>query len=132
MAALAAWRSARPSCGDISAICSGPRKRMMQPIWTPSPERIAEAEITAFIAEVNRRWGYEIKGYSDLHRFSIERPERFWLAVWDFCGVIAEHRGDTVLADAWRAMVPGGSSELRAQSPASSRRCASGRCPQGG
>jgi acetoacetyl-CoA synthetase len=74
----------------------------MEPIWRPSPERIAASQITAFIDEVNKRWGASLAGYSDLHRFSVEKPERFWLAVWDFCGVIAEHRGDVVLADADR------------------------------
>lgn len=74
----------------------------MRPIWQPSPERIASSEITAFIAAINKRWGISIAGYPDLHRFSLEEPERFWLAVWDFCGVMAEHRGDVVLTNADR------------------------------
>jgi acetoacetyl-CoA synthetase len=75
---------------------------MMKPIWSPSPERIVCAEITAFIAEVNRRWAREISNYAELHRFSVEEPELFWLMVWDFCGIVAEHRGETVLTDAGR------------------------------
>ena len=33
-------------------------------------------------------------------RFSVEEPEAFWSAVWDFCGVKAETRGERVLVDA--------------------------------
>lgn len=72
---------------------------MMRPIWEPSPERVARAQMTAFIADVNRRWGKRIGDYAALHRFSIEEPERFWSAVWDFCEIIAEYRGTVVLAD---------------------------------
>jgi acetoacetyl-CoA synthetase len=72
---------------------------MMTPIWEPSEERMAHSEMAAFIAEVNRRWKKDIIDYAGLHRFSVEEPERFWIAVWDYCGVIAEERGDIVLAD---------------------------------
>ena len=36
--------------------------------------------------------------YSEAHRWSIERPEEFWSAVWDFCGVVGE-KGTVVLRD---------------------------------
>jgi acetoacetyl-CoA synthetase len=74
----------------------------MQPIWEPSAERIANSEMTAFIAEVNRRWGFRISDYASLHRFSVDEPERFWTVVWDFCGIIAEERGDVVLENGGR------------------------------
>ncbi|HVO87134.1 MAG TPA: acetoacetate--CoA ligase [Casimicrobiaceae bacterium] len=67
------------------------------PIWTPSAERIAAANLTAFIAQVNRRWNRSIGSYAELHRFSVDEPERFWLAVWDYCEVVAETRGECVL-----------------------------------
>jgi acetoacetyl-CoA synthetase len=72
---------------------------MMNPIWEPSAERAAQTGMAAFIAEVNRRWGREIADYAGLHRFSVDEPELFWTAVWDYCGVIAEQRGDVVLED---------------------------------
>ncbi|MGN2393736.1 acetyl-coenzyme A synthetase N-terminal domain-containing protein, partial [Pelomicrobium sp. G1] len=34
-----------------------------------------------------------------LYRWSIEKPERFWVSVWEYCGVIAETRGERVLVD---------------------------------
>ncbi len=71
----------------------------MQPIWRPTPGRIAQSEMMAFIAETNRRWGRNISDYQGLHQFSVGEPELFWSAVWDVCGVIAEQRGDVVLTD---------------------------------
>jgi acetoacetyl-CoA synthetase len=72
---------------------------MSAPIWTPSPERIAEANLTAFIGAVNRRWGGAIVDYASLHAFSIAEPERFWRSVLEFCRV--EHSGsaDRVLIE---------------------------------
>ena len=69
----------------------------VRPIWTPSPERVAGANLTAFIADVNRRWCRSIADYADLHAFSVREPEHFWDAVWDHCGVIAEVRGERVV-----------------------------------
>ena len=35
--------------------------------------------------------------YAALYDWSINHSAAFWQAVWDFCGVIASHRGDRVL-----------------------------------
>ena len=70
---------------------------MPRPVWTPSPQRVAAANLTRFIAMVNERWNLGIADYAELHAFSIDQPERFWLAVWDFCGIRAERRGERVL-----------------------------------
>jgi acetoacetyl-CoA synthetase len=72
---------------------------MERPVWNPSPERVAAANLTRFIATVNERWKLGIDDYAGLHAFSVEQPERFWLAVWDFCGVRSEQRGERVLED---------------------------------
>ena len=70
-----------------------------QPLWSPSPERIAASNLAAFMQFVNARHGTKHAGFSSLHRWSVDRLEDFWVAVWDYCGVIAETRGETVLAD---------------------------------
>jgi acetoacetyl-CoA synthetase len=69
------------------------------PLWSPAPERVASAEITRFIAEVNRRHATAIRDYDALWRWSVENLEAFWVAVWDFCGVKAAARGERVLVD---------------------------------
>jgi acetoacetyl-CoA synthetase len=73
-----------------------------QPLWTPSAERIAKAGVTAFMGLVNERHGLRLRDYGALYRWSIERPEAFWTAVWDFGGVIAATRGERVVADPQR------------------------------
>ena len=76
-----------------------------QPLWTPSPERVAASNMAAFMTFVNDRHATTLAGYAELHRFSVERMEDFWAAVWDYCGVIADTRGDAVIAD--KAKMPG-------------------------
>ena len=62
--------------------------------WSPSPERVATARITAFRREVERQWDVDLPDYAALHRFSVGELEKFWTSVWDFSGVIAETRGE--------------------------------------
>ena len=68
-------------------------------LWQPSPERVAKSNISAFIKLVNKRWQAGVADSSALYEWSVSRPEEFWISVWDFCGVIAEGRGDRVLVD---------------------------------
>lgn len=72
---------------------------MSQPLWEPSPERIAAARLTAFIARVNEQWGQQIGGYTDLYEWSIDEIDKFWTSVWDFGDVVAETRGEEALVD---------------------------------
>ncbi|MCC2688676.1 MAG: acetoacetyl-CoA synthase [Rhizobiaceae bacterium] len=68
------------------------------PLWTPSPERVAAAPLTAFMAAASERAGRRFSGHGDLHDWSVDDREAFWSLVWDFCGVVGE-KGDTVLVD---------------------------------
>ena len=77
-----------------------------RPSWTPSPARMASSNLRRFMDGLNREAGLSLAGYDDIHRFSVEQPEAFWLALWDFCAIRAEHRGRTVLVDGDR--LPGG------------------------
>jgi acetoacetyl-CoA synthetase len=70
-----------------------------QPLWTPSPERVASANVTAFMKRVNARHGVALKDYRELWKWSVDHLEDFWAEVWDFGGVIAGTRGKRVLAD---------------------------------
>jgi len=55
------------------------------PLWTPSPERIAAAQLTRFMDSVRAAGGLDVQGdYFSLHRWSIEHPDEFWRAVWSF------------------------------------------------
>jgi len=75
------------------------------PLWSPSPQRVADANMTAFMRRVNERHGTALATYAQLYRWSIDHLEDFWAAMWDFGGVIAETRGERVIAD--RDRMPG-------------------------
>jgi len=75
---------------------------LSSPLWRPSAAGVAASNLTAFRRLLNDREGIDLADYSSLHRFSVDRPEPFWSAVWDYSGVIAAGRGETVLADGTR------------------------------
>ena len=50
-------------------------------VWTPTPERVESANVT----RLARRLGVE--RYGDLHRISVEQPERFWPALIEDLGL---------------------------------------------
>jgi len=68
-------------------------------LWRPSSERVAKSNITRFIHMVNQRWNAGVRDSQQLYDWSVHEPEQFWTAVWDFCGVMAETRGERVLVD---------------------------------
>jgi acetoacetyl-CoA synthetase len=76
-----------------------------EPLWRPSPERIAAANVTKFIAAVRQQWRTDIATFKDLYDWSIKSPNEFWQTVWSFCGVIDETRGTVTLEN--RDRMPG-------------------------
>jgi len=70
---------------------------MSAPIWTPPPERVAEARMTAFTRKAEERAGHHFPTYHDLWRWSVEERAAFWQAVWDFGEIRAAARGDEVV-----------------------------------
>lgn len=65
--------------------------------WTPTPQDIADAQVTAFARFVAERTGRTFDDYHALWQWSVEDTEGFWGALWDYfeLGERAE-----VLADA--------------------------------
>src|SRR5215831_15670536 len=51
---------------------------MDAPLWTPSAERVAAANLTRFGGG---------QAYPELYRWSTTRPLEFWQALWSFAGV---------------------------------------------
>ena len=62
----------------------------MQPgeiLWTPDPERVRQANITAFTEWLARERGRRFADYNALWRWSVEDLEGFWQALWDYFGI---------------------------------------------
>jgi acetyl-CoA synthetase len=75
-------------------------------VWEPGAERLEQANLTRLM----RRFGVE--RYRDLHRISVEEPERFWPEVIDDLGLEFSRRWDSVLDDSdgieWARWFAGG------------------------
>jgi len=57
-------------------------------VWRPSARRAAGTRLAEFA---------QGQTYEQLHKWSVESPEKFWAKVWQFCGVVGD-RGETVIA----------------------------------
>ncbi|HET7201881.1 MAG TPA: acetoacetate--CoA ligase [Steroidobacteraceae bacterium] len=68
------------------------------PIWQPSPEGIAQANLTRFHAFATER-GAPPGDYAALWQWSVDEPAAFWDAVLDYTGVIAERGTAPILVD---------------------------------
>jgi acetoacetyl-CoA synthetase len=68
-------------------------------LWTPSPERIKQANMTRFINFVNKKYGLKIQDYWQLHAWSVDEISDFWAAMWEFTGIITSQRYDKVIED---------------------------------
>ena len=66
-------------------------------LWTPSPERVAQANLTAFCAWLAAERGLRFDGYAELWRWSVADLDGFWQAVWDYCEIEASAPPDRVL-----------------------------------
>lgn len=60
------------------------------PVWTPDPSRVDSAHLTDFIRWVEAETGQELGDYEELWSWSVESPDDFWRAVWDYFEVIAD------------------------------------------
>jgi acetoacetyl-CoA synthetase len=72
----------------------------MTPLWTPSPERIASANITAFARWLREQRRLSFPDYESLWTWSVTDLEGFWSAIWQYFDVRASRRSERVLADA--------------------------------
>lgn len=70
-----------------------------QPIWTPSPERVGKAALTRFSHYVQERYKAPVHDYASLHHWSVEFPEHFWSAVWDFCEIRSSQAAQQIIVD---------------------------------
>ncbi len=77
-------------------------RSLQQPLWTPSSERVAATQLTAFMQGLATTEDFDAGGdYFALHRWSLEQPAAFWRAVWRFTEVRGRP-GDTVCDDPQR------------------------------
>ncbi len=72
---------------------------MVQPLWTPTEQQIKGTQLNDFRLATNARYGLTLKDYSDLYQWSVDHHEQFWSDFWDSSGILAQRKGDQILAD---------------------------------
>ena len=75
------------------------------PLWRPDATRVADANLTRFMALINDRHGLSLDGYDALYDWSIAERADFWTAIWDFCGVVGARGAGPALVNG--AAMPG-------------------------
>ncbi len=66
-------------------------------LWQPTADQVARSNLVSFMRFLADR-GHALKQeYAALYQWSIDQPEAFWAAIWDFCGVVASRRYDAVV-----------------------------------
>ncbi len=73
-------------------------------LWTPSADRAARTNLTAFTTWLGTERGLRFAGYRDLWRWSTSDLDGFWQAVWDYSGIEASAAPERVLG---RRSMPG-------------------------
>jgi len=72
---------------------------MKKPLWTPSGDKIKNANVTRFIEFVNKKHGKSFKLFKELYQWSVDSIPDFWAAVWEFVGIKASKGYDQVVDD---------------------------------
>ncbi len=68
-------------------------------MWEPSKEWIKNAEATKFIDFVNKKYKLKIKDGKELYKWSVEKIEDFWAAMWEFGNIVSSETYDKVVED---------------------------------
>jgi acetoacetyl-CoA synthetase len=66
-------------------------------LWTPAPDRVERANVTAFTRWLAAERGHDFGDYQALWQWSVTDLDGFWQAVWDYCGVRASAPAAAVL-----------------------------------
>jgi len=72
---------------------------MANVLWQPTPDAIANANMTQFIRYVNERYQSNFSGYNELYAWSTNKIADFWAALWEYLGIIHSRGYDEVVDD---------------------------------
>ena len=72
----------------------------MSEIWRPSSARLADANLTRFIAGLNARKGLQLRDYDQLYAWSLQEPAGFWHEVARFAGAQVTWGAGPAIVDA--------------------------------
>ena len=67
------------------------------PLWRPSPDRIANTEITRYQSWLKQHRGLAFSDYESLWQWSVDHTEDFWESIWQFFPIKSHHPYQRVL-----------------------------------
>ena len=62
---------------------------MAKVFWKPSPHVMKESHMMRFMRYVNKETQQHFKTYPELYQWSIDHPDAFWLAMWNYGKVVS-------------------------------------------
>lgn len=65
--------------------------KMRKLLWKPSKEYIKTTNMYSFINYVNEKYNLKINDYTSLYSWSVNYPESFWDALWNYLGIKCSH-----------------------------------------
>lgn len=68
-------------------------------LWTPTEERVAACQLTAFRIALAEKHGLDLPDYAALHAWSVAEREEFWREVWALGDVIGDGSLDRALVN---------------------------------
>ena len=80
---------------------------MADVVWTPAPERIASARLTAFLRRVSQPVP-QVTDYASLWRWSVDEPAAFWRTVWREAGIVHSAAPECTVTEPLRMVRKGG------------------------
>ena len=76
-----------------------PTRSRKRPLWSPTEERIASANMTKFIELVRNVTGREFRSYDEIYDWSIHDIAGFWELIWKISGVVHTAPYEAVLTN---------------------------------
>lgn len=68
-------------------------------LWSPSPERVAASRMAHFQRWLANAHSVDTTDYQSLWQWSVDNPNDFWLAIWDYFDIIAPRKARIAVAD---------------------------------
>ena len=72
---------------------------MPQCLWTPSKKWLKEANLTAFMEVLSKKYQVSFASYHDLHAWSVQNKALFWQEIWSFSGILSSKKHSSVLTE---------------------------------
>lgn len=66
-------------------------------LWQPTPEAIPKTQMMQFMHYVNNAHQQSLTDYDGLYQWSVDQPEAFWVALFDFFNIITPKKWDDIL-----------------------------------